>query len=154
MITLGKKGDRCAYTRAGAFILKPDVILPKLFGVLAQRYAQRCGGYTRIHRFGHRPGDNAPHAILEMVDGPRDLRFEMTARAVGFEMVREGAAVVKGAREVVEKERKVVDGPSRGGLLRPKTRWYLQKVLRFRDGRGVSEMSQKVEDYVVRNRLF
>lgn len=63
----------------------PTSLLPKLFTTLANRYAARPGGYTRIHKFGRRPGDNAPHAILTLVDGPRDLKFEMTARTVGKE---------------------------------------------------------------------
>ena len=83
---MGKKGDLPAYNRAQAFILEPEV-LPKLFGPLAKRYAERVGGYTRVHKFGNRPGDNAPHAILELVDNPRDLRFEMTARSIGWELL-------------------------------------------------------------------
>ncbi|KAF8898654.1 ribosomal protein L17 [Infundibulicybe gibba] len=88
IITMGKKGDRAAQARASAFILKPS-ILPKLFGTFAERYAQRPGGYTRIHKFGNRKGDNAPQAILELVDNPRDLRWEITSRAIGWEMLKE-----------------------------------------------------------------
>lgn len=72
---------------------KPEITLPLLFGEYATRYSSRPGGYTRIHKYGHRPGDNAPSAIVELVDGPRDIRFEMTARAVGRETVE---AALKG----------------------------------------------------------
>ena len=79
---MGKKGDLPAYHRANAFLLEPR-LTPKVFKELAERYKDRVGGYTRIHKYGNRPGDNAPHAILELVDNPHDLKFEMTARAVG-----------------------------------------------------------------------
>ncbi|EJD51904.1 ribosomal protein L17, partial [Auricularia subglabra TFB-10046 SS5] len=81
IITLGKKGSVAHMQRAGAFLLKPAMV-PKLFNVFAPRYAERPGGYTRIHKFGHRRGDNAPHAILELVDNPHDLKYDITARSV------------------------------------------------------------------------
>lgn len=60
--------------------------LPKLFTVLSHRYASRQGGYTRVHRYGFRKGDHAPSAILELVDGPNDLRFNMAAKIAGREL--------------------------------------------------------------------
>jgi large subunit ribosomal protein L17 len=153
---LGKRGDRPAYGRAAAFVLNQG-LLPKLFGTLAQRYAKRPGGYTRIHKFGHRPGDNAPHAILELVDNPRDLRFDMTARAVGWELLRENLKTerplalinngIQGADDFVRAERSLP--PRTVGRLREKTRWNLQKVLKFRDRSAVSELTRKAGDYIV-----
>src|SRR5271169_1505184 len=58
------------------------VTLPKLFDTIAQRYKNRPGGYTRIHRLPPRYGDMAPLAILELVDSKRDMHFCMTARRV------------------------------------------------------------------------
>lgn len=154
---MGKKGDSDAQARASAFILKPSV-LPKLFGTFAERYVDRPGGYTRIHKFGNRKGDNAPHAILELVDNPRDLRWEMTSRAIGWEMLKEKlksqrpvSIINKGAegtQELIEAERSRGTEIS-GGLLRPKTRWNLQKVLKFRDPNAPVELSRKVGDYMV-----
>ena len=72
---MAKQGDLPAYTRASGLLLEPN-LLSKLFGPIAKRYAERVGGYTRIHKFGNRPGDNAPHAILELVDNPHDIKFE------------------------------------------------------------------------------
>ena len=54
--------------------------MPKLFGELRERYAARPGGYTRVLRVEPQKEDQAPSAILEQVDGPRDMRFAMTAR--------------------------------------------------------------------------
>lgn len=60
----------------------PHEILPKLFGPLRERYMNRPGGYTRVLRVEPKKDDKAPSAILELVDGPKDMRFAMTARAV------------------------------------------------------------------------
>lgn len=59
--------------------------MPKLFGPLRERYASRPGGYTRILRVEPLKPDMAPSAILELVDGPKDMRFAMTARTLARE---------------------------------------------------------------------
>ncbi len=67
LITLAKRGGlsnrRLAHSR-----LLDDVQLAKLFDVLAERYADRDGGYTRIIKAGIRASDAAPVAIIELVD--------------------------------------------------------------------------------------
>lgn len=45
-------------------------IVVKLFDVIGPRYATRNGGYTRVLKYGFRPGDNAPRAFMELVDRP------------------------------------------------------------------------------------
>jgi large subunit ribosomal protein L17 len=160
IITLGKTGGNAALHRASSFLLKPE-LLSKVFGSFAQRYAERPGGYTRIHKFGHRPGDNAPHAILELVDNPKDLRLEMTARAIGREFLMSKLKVEKlsslthrgvaGATKLVEREQSL--NSQERGLLQPKTRWNLQKILRFRDPHAVSKLSRKAEVHMVRKPL-
>lgn len=69
MITLGKKPSlanrRLAFDR-----LRDRGIVEKLFGDLGPRYAKRNGGYLRILKFGFRQGDNAPMALVELVDRP------------------------------------------------------------------------------------
>ena len=45
-------------------------IVVKLFNVIGPRYAERNGGYTRVLKYGFRPGDNAPRAFMELVDRP------------------------------------------------------------------------------------
>jgi len=66
MVTLGKKATLHARRQALAFIMDKEVV-GKLFSVLAPRYADRSGGYTRIIRTGFRRGDGAELALLEMV---------------------------------------------------------------------------------------
>ena len=66
MITLAKGNDLANYRQALSFITKEDVA-HKLFGEVAQKYAGRDGGYTRIVRTGPRRGDAAEMAIVELV---------------------------------------------------------------------------------------
>ena len=68
MITLGKKGDLASRRRALSYIYDKDVVA-KLFSEIAPKYAERNGGYTRVIKVGNRAGDNAPTAILELVEG-------------------------------------------------------------------------------------
>ncbi|KAH7931029.1 ribosomal protein L17 [Leucogyrophana mollusca] len=155
IITLGKKGDETSYRRAQGFLLKPAV-LPKLFATFAHRYATRPGGYTRIHRLGNRVGDNAPAAMVELVDNPRDLKLEMTARAVGRELLNEQLRKqsprsiinhgVPHAKVTIKKELKL--GTSEYGDLRPRTRWNLQKVMKYRGKEALTELGGKATAYI------
>lgn len=67
MITYGKKGDLNS-RRIALSILKDEEIVSKLFGVVAEKFKDRQGGYTRIMKYGFRTGDNAPMAIIEFVE--------------------------------------------------------------------------------------
>ena len=67
IITLGKKGDLNA-RRKTISILQDEKNTKKIFDVFAPRYKDRSGGYTRIVKIGNRFGDNAPIAIIELVD--------------------------------------------------------------------------------------
>ena len=66
MITLGKKNTLASRRKAMAFITKEEVVA-KTFNELAEKYADREGGYTRITKIGPRRGDNAEMAIIELV---------------------------------------------------------------------------------------
>jgi large subunit ribosomal protein L17 len=69
LITLGKKD--CLANRRLAFNRTRDRdIVTKLFTELGPRYATRPGGYLRILKFGFRHGDNAPLALVELLDRP------------------------------------------------------------------------------------
>ncbi len=71
IITLGKKPSvanrRLAFARLG----DRDIVV-KLFDELGPRYANRNGGYLRILKFGFRQGDNAPMALVELMDRPEE----------------------------------------------------------------------------------
>ncbi len=67
LITLGKKGDLSNRRRAFA-LLRDDEVVSKLFSSLKDRYKERNGGYTRVLKLGFRKGDNAPIAVIELVD--------------------------------------------------------------------------------------
>ena len=67
LVTLGKKGG--LHNRRQAFaMLRDDAMVAKLFGALAERYAKRPGGYTRVLKAGFRYGDAAALGVIEFVD--------------------------------------------------------------------------------------
>ena len=78
MITLGKTptvaNRRMAFNR-----LRDREIVTKLFDELGPRYAKRNGGYLRILKFGSRQGDNAPMALVELLDRPPESAQSATA---------------------------------------------------------------------------
>jgi large subunit ribosomal protein L17 len=67
LVTLGKRGGLSARRQAIAEI-RDAAMVKKLFDVLAPRYKERHGGYTRVIKAGFRHGDNAPVAVIEFVD--------------------------------------------------------------------------------------
>ena len=67
LITLGKKGG-LANRRLAISRLRDEAQVAKLFDTLAGRYEGRQGGYARVLKAGFRYGDNAPMAIIELVD--------------------------------------------------------------------------------------
>ena len=69
LITLGKK-DNLANRRLAFNRTRDRDIVTKLFNELGPRYATRPGGYLRILKFGFRHGDNAPMALVELLDRP------------------------------------------------------------------------------------
>jgi large subunit ribosomal protein L17 len=89
MITLGKRGDLHARRLAAAYCVGAAAV-KKLFEEIAQRYAGRNGGYTRIIRTGWRQGDGADTAVLELV-GTEVLSQRAEARAKRLEKRRKAA---------------------------------------------------------------
>ncbi|MCI4645226.1 MAG: 50S ribosomal protein L17 [Hyphomonadaceae bacterium] len=73
LITLAKKGDLHARRQAVARIRNKDAVA-KLFEVMGERYSERNGGYTRVLKAGFRHGDNAPMAVIELVDRDEEAR--------------------------------------------------------------------------------
>jgi large subunit ribosomal protein L17 len=80
LITLAKEptvaNRRLAFNR-----LRDRDVVVKLFNELGPRYKARPGGYLRILKFGFRVGDNAPMALVELVDRPQPKQDESTAES-------------------------------------------------------------------------
>ena len=70
LITLAKE-DSVAHRRLAFDRLRNREVVTKLFNELGPRYVDRPGGYLRILKCGHRAGDQAPMAYVELVDRPR-----------------------------------------------------------------------------------
>jgi len=79
IITLGKKPNlanrRLAFNR-----LRDREMVSKLFTELGPRFASRNGGYLRILKYGFRRGDNAPMALVELLDRPADAQASKGAK--------------------------------------------------------------------------
>ena len=73
VITLGKKGDLNA-RRKTMSILQDEKMTKKIFDTFADRYKDRNGGYTRIIKLRNRYGDNAPIAVIELIDRDEDAK--------------------------------------------------------------------------------
>jgi large subunit ribosomal protein L17 len=71
LITLAKE-DSVAHRRLAYDRLRDRGVVTKLFNELGPRYVDRPGGYLRIMKCGHRAGDSAPMAYVELVDRPTE----------------------------------------------------------------------------------
>lgn len=82
LITLGKEptvaNKRLAFAR-----LRDREMVVKLFSEIGPRYKSRNGGYTRILKYGFRVGDNAPMALMELVDRPQPSADEAKSDTAG-----------------------------------------------------------------------
>jgi large subunit ribosomal protein L17 len=68
LITLGKTDSQPGRRRAW-ITLRDDALVVKLFEDIGPRFRSRAGGYTRILKMGPRPGDSAPMALMQLVEG-------------------------------------------------------------------------------------
>ena len=93
MITLGKRDTLHARRQAAAFLETPAAV-KKLFDKLGTRFGQRNGGYTRIVKLEPRKGDNAPMAVIELVE---QLSAAAEAEAATKRAAKEAAAAKKAA---------------------------------------------------------
>lgn len=87
LITLGKKGDLHS-RRLLVSRLRDNDLAGKLAGTLADRYSSRNGGYVRIIKAGFRYGDNAPMAVVELVNRDESAKMKFPV-AADDEMVAE-----------------------------------------------------------------
>jgi len=91
LITLGKRGD--LHARRQAISQVRDVaMVKKLFDTLGERYKERSGGYSRVLKAGFRYGDNAPMAVIELVDRDPEARGAEDRARVEAQETAEAAA--------------------------------------------------------------
>jgi large subunit ribosomal protein L17 len=90
LVTLAKKGG-LSNRRLAQSRLMDDAQLAKLFDVLAARYADRNGGYTRIIKAGYRASDASPMAIIELVDRDTSAKGLDSGPVMGDEDMDEAA---------------------------------------------------------------
>jgi len=94
LITISKKGDLHARRRVLTVIRNKDVV-HTLFAEIGPRYENREGGYTRIVKIGPRKGDNAPMAVIELVEA---LDAARAAEGVARRAAKE-AEIAKAAKD-------------------------------------------------------
>ncbi len=81
MITLGKRDSLHARRQVEAYMLR-EGIAKKVFDTIAPRFADRKGGYSRIIKLGHRKGDGADLAIIELLGSELEVKKAEKAAAV------------------------------------------------------------------------
>jgi large subunit ribosomal protein L17 len=96
LITLGKT-DSDSHRRLAFARLRDSAIVDKLFADLGPRFRARPGGYTRILRMMPRPGDSAPMALMQLVDGPAAQEPPAAAQGAPAKAKRAKAAPDKNA---------------------------------------------------------
>lgn len=168
MITAARKGTPESFGMTQSWLHNHRVTMPTLHTTLRERYADRTGGYARIHLTGSRVGDRADMAILELVDGPGELRFEMLARKLGRKVYEEelcvlssansrwpavDALLISAAFDRPRRSLRKVDVFDRQ-VLGDYANWHLndsiQKALRYRPEEAQEELRAKAEAYRVR----
>ncbi len=89
LITRSKKDDMANRRLVFSYLQNKEAI-KELFGVVAEKVADRPGGYTRILKTGHRLGDNAEMAMIELVDFNENMLAEKAAKTTKTRRSRRG----------------------------------------------------------------
>ncbi len=116
LITLGKI-DSDAHRRLAFSRLRDVEVVSKLFGDLGPRFKARPGGYTRILHMAPRPGDSAPMALMQLVDGPVSAE-----KAAAPEDGKPARARKKAAKKVAKKAPKKAAEAAEKSPARPRKR--------------------------------
>jgi large subunit ribosomal protein L17 len=111
MVSLAKKNDLSSNRAIGRYILDEQARL-KLTIELAPLYKDRVGGYTRVIKFGSRPGDNAEMSIIELVDVEKldkklDKKEESKPKQINTSDTKPAKAVPKKKKQDVEAKKEV-----------------------------------------------
>ena len=91
IITFGKKGDLQSRRKAIS-ILQDQAMAKKTFEILADRYKDRSGGYTRVIKLGNRFGDNSPMAVIEFVDRDEEAKGQDSGPVIEKKITEEEQA--------------------------------------------------------------
>jgi large subunit ribosomal protein L17 len=132
IITIAKRGV-ASHEAAGKLLnarrlvmedLQDREVVTKLFDTLAPRFATRAGGYTRLLRIGHRRGDSAEIAQVELVGSEFDPRAKVEAEGAGEGekpkskgvggRLRAAAERLRGKKDEVDAGKKVATKPPKG----------------------------------------
>jgi large subunit ribosomal protein L17 len=108
LITLGKS-DSDSHRRLAFSRLRDRAMVEKLFVDLGPRFRARPGGYTRILRMMPRPGDSAPMALMQLVDGPIAAPAEKAGSDASSKTKRAKSAAAKTAAKKTKTSKKKAD---------------------------------------------
>lgn len=139
IISHGKKGTSTSLVAVRKILFEPTITVDKVFTELAQRYKERPGGYTRVLKIPDRKGDKAPAAVLELVDGPKDVRFELTAKTIARDRVLDRPMTPITLKNLLKVTKFRADGEAALEALVTRESKILSKEMRLRDKRSVIE---------------
>ncbi|KAJ1726272.1 54S ribosomal protein L8, mitochondrial [Coemansia biformis] len=126
MITLGKRGTMHARHQIEAYLYEPKMVVPLLMETYAKRFESRPGGFTRIIPIASRKGDNAPMAMIEILntDNPEaEVGFSYLVKSLATMQLREETKIVDKTLETP------LDGGNAAARKQAKFARKVQKVL-------------------------
>jgi large subunit ribosomal protein L17 len=119
LITFAKRGDLASRRRVMG-VIRDKSVVHTLFTEIGPAFADRAGGYTRITKVGTRKGDNAPLAVIELVDGPvSDKQAVVAEAAKAAERAAKKADSDATSAEAGEKSAPAGDAAKKGDAKKP-----------------------------------
>jgi large subunit ribosomal protein L17 len=127
LITLGKS-DHEANRRLAFARLRDVEVVEKLFADLGPRFKTRPGGYTRILRMGPRPGDSAPMALMQLVEGAQPAAAQEPTPEEGKKASRRSKGKTEAKAEAAPKKKAAKVAPEAEPAEEPKKRTRRKKA--------------------------